>query len=803
MAWLRMAAILCVALAASATAWAQDLVQPIPGGVSVANGAGTMQVIALRDDIIRVRISRLGALPHDESWAVLPEARAHHANMTPQGDGFRTAALNVRFEGGRLAVRDLHGRMISADARQGIDYNGAAFALHKEMPASARYFGLGDKAGPLDRRGQAFTLWNTDAYGFGESTDPLYKSIPFTIEIDGDGVSHGLLLDNTWRSWFDFGRLTPDTLSFGAADGVIDYYIVYGPTPRAVLEGYAYLTGPAPLPPRWSLGLQQSRYSYMTPDEVRGIAARFRSEHVPADALYLDIDYQDRYRPFTVNPATFPNLAGLVSDLRRENMRLVLITDLHIAHVPNENYAPYDTGIAGNHFVHAADGQVYVGPVWPGPAVFPDFTRAATRRWWGELYRGFAADGVAGFWNDMDEPAVFQTPTKTMPLDNLHRIDEPGFDTRTATHAEMHNIVGMQNSRATYDGLVALRPNERPFVLTRASYAGGQRYAMTWTGDNSATWNHLRLSVPMLLNLGMSGFAYAGADVGGFIGSPSPELLTRWIEIGSFSPMFRIHSVKESAPHEVWANGPEQTAIRRRYIEERYRLLPYIYALADENARTGVPIMRPVVFEFPTAPSADTSFMLGDDLLVAPPSDWESPATFDVVLPSRGWFDYWTGRRTGQERPNTDIAIVNETPRLDRLPIFVRPGAIIPRQPLVQSTSETPSGPLELHVYPGADCHGALYWDDGHSFAFRHGGYLRQRITCRIEGDAIVVNFAAREGRFTPWWRQIDVVVHGWDRASASASLGPRAIAARVDADAQTAHVLVSDTLRATELRLR
>ena len=380
----------------------------------------------------------------------------------------------------------------------------------------------------------------------------------------------------------------------------------------------------SPAPPLWSLGFQQSRYSYMSAREVLEIAARLRGERIPADTIYLDIDYQDRNRPFTVNPAAFPDMAGLAKSLKADGFHLVAITDPHVADAPGEGYMPYDSGRqpAGDHFIKRPDGQTYVGVVWPGAAVFPDFTRAQTRAWWGTLYRQFHAAGIAGFWNDMNEPAVFDGPGHSMPLDIVHRIDEPGFASRAATHAEIHNIYGMENSRATYEGLRAMAPDERPFVLTRASFAGGQRYASTWTGDNDATWNHLRLSVSQLENLGVSGFAWSGADVGGFAGSPSPELLTRWIEIGAFTPLFRDHSAKGTARHEPWVDGPEQTAIRRRFIEARYRLLPYLYALADEAARTGLPIMRPLFLEFPTAAGrlrdTEPEFMVGRGLVVAP-----------------------------------------------------------------------------------------------------------------------------------------------------------------------------------------
>ena len=449
--------------------------EPLHDGIAIQSGSATLRITALRDDIIRVRIAPDSTLPEDASWAVLPASREKSADVQPMQDaasvGFRTKSLDVQLERNplRLVVRDLAGNIICADAiGRPTEFSLGGFTVSKDMPLDDRFFGLGDKTGSFDRRSQAYTLWNMD-HGIEESLDPIYKSIPFFLSISG-GRSYGLFLDNTWRTWFDFGKRSRDSYSFGAEGGPLNYYLIYGPTPKQVVEGYIFLTGTPPLPPLWSLGFQQSRYSYSPESELRKVADRLRADKIPSDVLYLDIDYQFRNRPFTVDPVTFPGFPGLVSDLKKQNFKLVVITDLHVAHVANQGYMPYDTGHAGDHFIKKADGSEFVGIVWPGPAVFPDFTRAETRAWWGNLYKQFVDDGVAGFWNDMNEPAVFNGPAFTMPLDNVHRIDEPGFATRTATHAEIHNVLGMENERATYEGLLKLRPNERPFVVTRATY---------------------------------------------------------------------------------------------------------------------------------------------------------------------------------------------------------------------------------------------------------------------------------------------------------------------------------------------
>src|SRR5882757_7471590 len=651
-------------------------VQPLKDGLQIQAGPGQIRITAVRDDIVRVRIAPAANLPEDASWAVLPASRTHSVDVQALQDanavGFRTKVLEVRVERDplRLIVSDLSGNVISADALgQPTEFSLGGFSVHKEMTADDHFYGLGDKAGSFDRREQAYALWNTDVAP-QESTDPLYKSIPFFLGIRS-GRSYGVFLDNTWRTWFDFGKQFRNTYSFGAEGGPLDYYLLYGPTPKQVVEGYAYLTGLPPLPPLWSLGFQQSRYSYSPESQVREVAGRLRADKIPSDVIYMDIDYQFKNRPFTVDPSRFPNFPGLVADLKKQHLHLVTITDLHIAHVANENYTPYETGHAGDHFVKNPDGSEFVGIVWPGAAVFPDFTRPKTRDWWGGLYKEFAQDGVAGFWNDMNEPSVFDGPGKTMPLDSVHRIEEPGFAPRTATHAEIHNILGMENQRATYDGLLKLRPDERPFVLTRATYAGGQRYGSTWTGDNSATWNHLRLATQMLLNLGLSGISFVGDDVGGFGHSPGSELLTRWLEVGAFNPFYRDHAEKGSLPHEVWVHGADQEAIRRRYVETRYRLLPYIYTLADETSRTGIPMMRPVFLEFPEvlAPSSsgfaglDTEFLLGPSLLITPPPFPETPDDYTISFPKGQWYDFWTGLKTATSAPTPSIVdIVNGTP---------------------------------------------------------------------------------------------------------------------------------------------
>ena len=440
-------------------------------GITVSGATTVLRVDALRPDVLRVRMERAGHPAEDASWAVLPEARTARVPVQPEAAGFSTAALRVTVgPDEEITVADLAGNVLQRDAAPA-HWDGTGFRVTKQKIAADHFFGLGDKPGPLDRAGEAFVMWNTDTFGWQESTDPIYKSIPFFIDMR-HGRALGVLFDNTFRTFFDFGRERADQYSFSAPDGPLDYYLLYGPDARHVVNAYAWLTGPTPLPPKWALGFQQSRYTYSPRAKLEEVASRLRADHIPADVLWLDIDFQYKNRPFTVDPVAFPDFPGLLHKMSAEHFHTVLITDLHVAHLPGQGYAPYDSGEAGDHFVKE-HGQEYVGPVWPGPSVFPDFTQQGSRVWWGTLFKNFVADGAAGFWNDMNEPAVFVYPTKTMPDDAEHRIDEPGFAKRTAMHPEIHNIYGMENSRATEEGVLALAPNRRPFVMTRASYAGG------------------------------------------------------------------------------------------------------------------------------------------------------------------------------------------------------------------------------------------------------------------------------------------------------------------------------------------
>ncbi len=733
--------------------------------VELTAQSGKVRIIALAPDVVRVTYAPGGAFAANQSFAALPNAFSAATQLrvskTDAALELRTDQLAIRVDKSplRITFLDTDGKILSQErADHPAVFNGTEFRVWNTMPDDEHYFGLGDKTGPLDHRDLAFTNWNSDMFGWQESTDPLYKTIPFFLAMRR-GVAYGLFFDNTYRSNFDFGKEARDLYSFGSDGGALDYYFFYGPGPKRVIEQFTQLVGRTPLPPLFALGYQQCRYSYYPESQVREIAAEFRKRNIPADVIYLDIDYQQDNRPFTVNRERFPTIEKMVKDLREEGFKLITITDLHLAHA--HGYRPYDEGSKKGYFIKNPNGSEYVGKVWPGDSVFPDFTRKEVREWWGTLYTDFIKMGIRGFWNDMNEPSVF-VPSKTAPIDVVHNVEG-----RKTDHREIHNVFGMQNARATYEGMLKLKPNLRPFVLTRAAYAGTQRYAATWTGDNTASWNHLRLSIPQLANLGVSGYAFVGADIGGFNGSPTPELLTRWMELGAFNPIYRNHANKGTRFREPWVDGPEHERIRKRYIETRYRLLPYIYTGIEESSRTGLPLLRPMFLEFPDDESLATNgeeFMFGSNLLVAP-KVWPFTDGYTVTLPKGDWYDYWTGNRVdGGKALQVD-------PPLDTLPVYVRAGSILPQQPLIQHVGETPSGPLELRVYPGPQCGGDLYMDDGDTLAYQHGESLRLHFSCSVSPSGVQINVAAAQGPYQPWFKDLQILVYGVTVKPASVEL--------------------------------
>ncbi len=698
----------------------------IPHGVEYRNAQGEVRITVVRAGVIRVRFAP-GRLGRDHSYAVVEQSSDVPFQFTPGSAGvdrLSTAAVVVEIQRNPFRIRFLapQGGVLDADtSADGIAFNGARVQVWKELRPEDHFYGFGEKAGPFDKRGvdldgTQMTMWNSDTPGYNSGTDPIYDDIPFFMVLR-HGVAHGIFFDNTFRSSFDIGKSDPASYDFGAMGGELNYYFIAGPAPRDVLRRYRDLTGPMPLPPLWSLGYQQCRYSYYPDAEVRRIASTFRADRIPADGIWFDIHYMRGYRVFTWNHHRFPHPRRLLGYLHGLGFHTVTITDPGIKKDPN--YFAYRSGVRNHIFATLPNGNIFIGPVWPGDAAFPDFTNPRARDWWGRQIDRFAAAGVDGIWNDMNEPSVFNTPFKTMPNEvRFFNAGQPG------TAAEDHNVFGQQMSRATHDALLRLRPDVRPFVLTRATYAGGQKYAAVWTGDNVADWSHLRHGVTTLLGMGISGYPFVGNDIGGFMGVGNAELWTRWVEAGAFFPFMRAHAVF-GAPHkEPWAYGPVYEAFNRKAIERRYEFLPYIYNAFHNSSRTGMPMMRALFLQYPqdrNTYAISDEYLFGADLLVAPVLS-PNTAQRSVYLPAGSWFDLSGQRFNGGHAITVRAAI-------DQLPLFVRDGSILFRSPVIQNTNQWPTAPLIFQVFSSGPTQRDYYEDDGISFAYRRGVYEQRRLT--------------------------------------------------------------------------
>ncbi len=740
-----------------------------------------VRLTVLTDGIVRVRMTHQVDFAPDSSWAVIEKHWPDtHPEIVDKPEKVTISAgqlsIVVSKRPLRISFLDNQGTVLNADhPSKGMAWSGKEVRVWKTMPENEFYFGFGEKAGRLQKKFTSMTMWNSDIPAYGADTDPLYQTIPFFYGIR-NGKAYGIFFDNTYRSSFDMGKEARDQFSFGAEAGELNYYFFPGPSPADVLRKYTELVGTMPLPPRWSLGYQQCRWSYPSEKRVREIADGFRTRKIPCDVIYLDIDYMDGYRIFTWNTSSFPNPKGLISDLKGMGFRTAVIVDPGIK--IDEKYHAYQSGLKQDVFLKKPDGTVYNSKVWPGECAFPDFTDPAARTWWGNSFESLVADGVRGWWNDMNEPSVFDVPSKTIDLNVIHQ--DNGLQT---THAKNHNVYGMQMTRATYDGVRRLLPNERPFVLTRASYAGGQRYSAAWTGDNVSSWEHLRMGVSMCLNLSISGQPFVGSDIGGFIGYPSGELFARWLQLGVFTPLMRAHSVINENNKEPWEYGDEFTNANRETINLRYTLLPLIYNLMYEASQTGIPAMRPMLFEYPEEQAftwTDNQFMFGSDLVVAPVVS-EGVTSRTVQLPQGVWFDFWSNQRYSGGKE-----ITVEAP-LNRIPVFVKEGAIIPTQPVVQHTDERPDNPVTFSCYPTSLQSTRMYYeDDGISFEYEGGKYSKRSINQWRSSKATTVTLSKKEGTFATTRTLIFVQVIGINNEPLRVDLSGREISQATTGDTPT-----------------
>lgn len=726
-------------------------------------GEPCVAINVLSPNLIRVRMSPTGEFLPRRSWAVtLDDAEfsvvPFEVEETAEVVEIKTEQMRVQIQRNscQIACFDNSDRPFAQDANTGVGWRTGAVAGWKQIAADEHFYGFGERTGLLDKRSEVKTNWTVDALDYNSLTDEMYQAIPFFIALRPE-VGYGIFFNTTCWSQFDIGAEQPGVWRLETHDSELDYYIIYGPEPANILRTYTHLTGRMPLPPKWALGYHQCRWSYESETVVRELAREFRARQIPCDVIHLDIDYMRGYRVFTWSPKRFPHPEQLLSDLARDGFKTVTIIDPGVKYEPEADYQVFEQGAEHDYFVRKSDGQVFHGYVWPDKAVFPDFLRSDVRQWWGNWHKDLTSIGVAGIWNDMNEPAINERPFGDGGKHIWFPLDAPqGPADEQTTHAEAHNLYGLMMARASSEGLERLRPTERSFVLTRSGYAGIQRWSSVWMGDNQSLWEHLEISLPMLCNMGLSGVAFVGCDVGGFAGNATAELFARWIQVGMLYPLMRGHSAMTTAQHEPWVFGDRIEQICREYINLRYQLLPYFYTLFWEAATTGAPILRPLVYHFPNDLKTYELYdqvLLGSSLMAAPV--YRPGIEYRAVyLPQGTWYDWWSGER--YEGPTNILA---HAP-LERMPLYVKAGAIIPMGPVMQHVDERPLDQLTLRIWRGTG-EWTFYEDDGNTFEYKNGDWATTAYRVNTDGQQVTVEIAAREGNFTPPSREVIVQLVG------------------------------------------
>ena len=609
-----------------------------------------------------------------------------------------------------ISFKNLDGNIINEDFQPSFKDEKGNVYISKVNDCLA-YYGLGEKGGDLNKKGCYTENFNTDDPETDDDSITYYKTIPFYVALKEE-ATYGIFFDNSFRSYFDMGKEMGDRIFFGAIGGQIQYYFIPGENIKEVVKNYTALTGRMEMPPLWSLGYQQCRFSYFSQEEVRELVKTFEEKDIPLDVVYLDIDYMDGFRVMTFKTPNFDDAAGLIGDLKEKGIRTITIIDPGVK--VDEEYDVFKRGKEGNHFTKKLDGEMFIGAVWPGDSAFPDFSNKYCREWWkSELKKFISEHGMDGIWNDMNEPCVFNNDHKTMLETCLHNSDNGVIE-----HKEFHNRYGFEMSRCSKEAQEELHPNERGFSMTRATYAGGQRYSSVWTGDNMSLWSQMRMSISMNANLGISGFSFVGNDVSGFGLDSSEELFIRWMEMGPFIPIFRNHSNMYTRRQEPWAFGPRAEKIAKKSIELRYELLPYIYDLYYISHKEGLPIFRPMIMEYEkdmNLLNMREQFMLGENMIVAPVL-YEGERSKTVYLPKGSWFNYFTMEKL---QGGKWYKLPCE---LDEILVFVKEGAIIPTyNKKFRNVKERPNNIL-LKVF-GENAKGFHYNDDGHTMEYLEGKY--------------------------------------------------------------------------------
>jgi len=595
----------------------------------------------------------------------------------------------------------------------------AAFSISK----GCSLYGTGEVKGDLLRNGTKIKLWNTDNFEYSLFDGKrLYQSHPWVLGVNADGTAFGIIADNTWRQDLEL----TDSIRFISDGPAFRVIVIKKNSPQEVIKELAQLTGKMQMPPLWALGYQQCRYSYIPDSRIKEIADTLRMKKLPSDVIWMDIDYMDHFKIFTFEKTKIPDPAQLNQYLHNKGFKSVWMIDPGVK--AEQGYSVYDSGTQQNVWTQNKDGEVFHGTVWPGDCVFPDFTRPETRTWWSALYKNFMATGIDGVWNDMNEPSVFNGPDGTMPDDNIHR---GGDNLPEDSHLRYHNVYGMLMVKASREGILKANPDKRPFILSRSGFLGSSRYAATWTGDNCSTTEHMKMSIPMTLNLGLSGQPFNGPDLGGFAMNATGDLFGQWIAMGVFFPFTRGHATNNVNNKEPWAFGSEIENVSRTALNRKYRLLPYYYTLFHESSVDGMPIMRPLFFADPkdsTLRKEDQAFLVGDQLMVIP--RWAK----NPSLPQGIW---------------KNLVFENETTDSYQADVKIKGGAIIPMGKIIQNTTEykTDSLTLQICLDENGKAQGDLYEDAGDGFEFQKGEYSITNFTAATKGNQIIVKIHQSQGK--------------------------------------------------------
>lgn len=731
----------------------------------------------------------------------------HRNRSVVEVDGADTADWRIRIDEKKLALLHKEDHVTSFSTPEkgfpewGRQKSGPQsdhwISMKHLVDKDARIYGLGEKTRYLEKSNGNYEMWNRDTNGFyTHNEDPLYMSIPFYIvapptnQPTANNQYLGIFVDQPELSQFDVKhRAGRDKIGLAVASQTLDLFVIQGSGIRQIIQRYTDLTGKPFFPPKWALGYHHSKYGApKNQQEALELASQFRNREIPCDALYFDIQHMEAYKVFTWHSESFSDPEKMIQQLHDRNFKTVTIVDPGVKLEPG--YSVYDSGSNEDVYVKNKEGDNFAGSVWPGLCVFPDFVQTRVRDWWAAQNKRLLDIGIDGIWNDMNEPAIFfgenelqqlvhQIKTKVdqgKPLDYSvkRRLIDMGAEAsnglihstdsgQKVSHLHVHNTYGLYEAQATKKAFRDVKPQERNFILTRAGFSGIQNYAATWTGDNSSTWEHLRLSIFMTINLGLSGIPFSGPDVGGFDGDVEPELLTRWIQLGSVLPFFRNHSSIDTIPQEPWSFGEPYESINRRFIQFRYELLPYLYTLFYQAHKTGIPIIRPLFMEFPNdqqASTIQTEFMLGSSLLVAPAVEREANKVHLYLPPTRTgneqyWQDWWTGETLLSGHHIVDAP-------LDHLPLYLREDHGVPTMNTVLNTEQTPST-LYLRCNLTNKVEVPIYDDDGHSFDYQQGNYFKGNYEITKTKDEMKINLTTNHQGFDPFWNEVKLLPAGYD----------------------------------------